>query len=115
MATDPYGFADDAVGGGAPVDAAICLWTGVSSLILGAVAPCLCYAPWVVVLPLSIVSVYYGVRARSAGSAGAGHDLANIAGLVAGGVSLALSLLFVAGVVVYMGFFVALMLAGGNF
>lgn len=112
MATDPYGFSDSAAGSGAPGAATICLWTGVAALICGAIGPCLCYTPWFVAFPLSAASLYYGVEAKGAGPMSAGHDLATTAGIVAGTVSLVLSLLYIGIFVLYVGVFAFAAMAG---
>ncbi|MDP2305791.1 MAG: hypothetical protein Q8P18_07165 [Pseudomonadota bacterium] len=112
MANDPYGFPDAVAGSSAPTDAAICLWTGVAALICGALGPCLCYTPWFVAFPLSIVSIYYGVEAKSGGPIAPGFDTASTAGLVAAGVSLALSLLYIGIFVIYVGIFAFAAVAG---
>lgn len=104
MAADPYGFPEAAPASGTPGDATASLWTGVSSLILGAIGPCLCYLPWFLALPLSVAAVYYGARAMKSTDVSSSDGLraAANAGFVSGLVALLLSLLYVVLFVVYL-------------
>lgn len=96
MATDPYGFPETSPGGGgSPGDAVMALWLAMASLMVCAVAPCMCYAPTLVAVPMSGAAVFLSFRARQS-SAAAGQDMSAIstAGMLGGVFGLMLSLMF---------------------
>ncbi|MFZ5480268.1 MAG: hypothetical protein ACOZNI_26120 [Myxococcota bacterium] len=111
MAQDPYGFPDAAPGEGAPAGAATtALWAGTAALICGLLGPCTCYTTYLAALPLSIVALYFGSKGMA--SAVEAERSASAAGLVGGGVSLLFSLLFLAGIALYVAFVIFIAAAG---
>ena len=115
MANDPYGFPDAApASGSAESSALVSLWAGIAALILGVLGPCMCYATWIVALPVSVVAIWYGAQAKKAGREEKGFEAASTAGLVSGGVALFFALLWLGIAVLYAGVLVFAM-AADNF
>lgn len=62
MAQDPYGYPESTPPetAGAP---SLALWTSISGLVLGAIAPCFCSSTWCFALPLGCAGFWYGLKA----------------------------------------------------
>lgn len=76
------------------------MYAGVFALICAAVAPCLCYMPYLAALPLGGYAIFVGSQAQR--SVDASEKAMATAGMLAGGVAAVLSLMVILGVVAYM-------------
>lgn len=95
--SDPYGYADpNAASAG---QASQALYAGVFALICAAVAPCLCYMPYLAALPLGGYAIFVGSQAQRGDPS---ERTMATAGMLAGGVAAVLSLMVILGVVAYM-------------
>lgn len=112
MSADPYGFAEaPAASAGAATQA---LYSGVLALVCAAVGPCFCYAPYLVALPAGAYAVYKGAKVPSGRDelSSAEKSMAS-AGMVAGGVAAALSLMVMLLIGAYALFVGLAVVAGG--
>lgn len=107
MAQDPYGF-PETVQSDPGANAIKAMWAGTGALALGAVAPCCCYFPWLIALPLGGYALYLATQAG--GTPGSAEDAAAKAGLVGGGVGVTLGLLW-SGLFVFYALYVAVVVA----
>ncbi len=95
---DPYGYADSPA---APThQASQAMYAGVFALICAAIAPCLCYAPYMVALPLGGYAVYAGSQVQR--GADASERAMGTAGILAGVVAAGLSAVVMAAVAAYV-------------
>lgn len=85
------------------------MWAGVGALTLGAVAPCCCYLPWALALPLAAYALYLATSAG--GTPGSAEDAAAKAGLVGGGVGVGLGILWCGLLLVYVAYIALIFVA----
>ncbi len=105
MSLDPYGFAEakpaaapgSTAGDGEAINA---MWFSAASLVLNSMAPCTCYFPGLIALPLAIYALYKGSMARSMPLSVAGTACAN-ASLVCGAIGTVFGMFF-AGMALFM-------------
>jgi hypothetical protein len=114
MASDPYGFAESP-GASANGSASQALYAGVFSLVCAAVGPCFCYGPYLLALPAGAYALYSAVRVPAGtDELGAAEKSMANAGMLAGGVAVALSLLLVAVFFLYTVLVIIGAVAGGT-
>lgn len=105
MSLDPYGYAEPpaavsgAVGAG-DHDAISAMWFASASLVLNSMAPCTCYFPGLIALPMAAYALYKGSVARSSPLSPSGMACANAA-LVCGSVGTIFGMFF-AGMALFM-------------
>lgn len=85
------------------------MWAGVGALSLGALAPCCCYFPWLLALPLGAYALYLATNAG--GAPGTAEDAAAKSGLVGGGISVGLGILWCGLLLVYVAYFAIVIFA----
>ena len=95
---DPYGYDGEAAKPAAS-SASQAMYTGIFALVLAAVGPCLCYAPYFVALPLGGYAMFAGSQVRSGDPA---ERAMGVGGVVAGGVAAVLSGLFLCAMLAYV-------------
>ncbi len=88
---DPYGYSEPApLSTGSATQA---LYAGVFALICAAIAPCLCYMPYLMALPLGGYAMYAGSQVRGGGDAlSTSESTMATGGMIAGAVASMLSL-----------------------
>ncbi len=109
--SDPYGYADAPA---APANLATqSMYAGILSLCLAAIAPCLCYMPYFLALPVGAYAIYAATTVQGANDpTGLADKAMATGGMLAGGISALLSLLFLLGVGAYILLIVGLGMAG---
>lgn len=103
MTKDPYGYAASAAPTG---NASQALWSGVGSLVAAMVAPCLCYLPFLLAIPLGGWAMWSGWGARQ--SADPNERSLAWAGMITGGLGLGWSLMIFVAVGLYLLFVIGL-------
>lgn len=74
MPTDTYGY--DVNETSSPDDegrAIAAMWSGVGSIVLFLMGPCMCYVPMLMALPLGMYSIYQGIGVPSSAPASSRH------------------------------------------
>lgn len=97
---DPYGYAADAP---ATTDPARVLWMGIAAASLASIGVCACYMPYFVALPMGAWAVWKGSQMKRAGGDPKEQIMLD-AGMVSGGISAAVSSMFVLFWLAYLGF-----------
>ena len=108
---DPYGYTETAPSTSGQASQA--MYAGVFALICAATAPCFCYLPYVMSLPLGGYALYAGSQVRRGDDALATAESSMATGgMIAGGVAVLLSLVVLLVVLAYVGLVVVMVLAG---
>lgn len=71
MSQDPYGYDESPADAGAMENRAVqVLWTGIGAMACFLIAPCLCYLPYFVSVPLGGYAMFAGLSATGAEARG---------------------------------------------
>lgn len=109
---DPYGYVETAPSYSGQATQA--MYAGVFALICAAMAPCLCYIPYLAALPLGGYALYAGSQVRGGTDALAGAESSMATGgMIAGGVAALLSLMVLLLFGAYMAMVVLMVAADG--
>jgi hypothetical protein len=87
------------------------MWAGMAAMILGAVAPCMCSAPWLVSFPLACWALYKGLEARQAALSVTATNAAT-AGILSGIFGVVFGLIFIGLFLFYLLYFALIMGVG---